>query len=270
LTTRGGSEAQWAEASAARQKRGASASSKCALMFHSISERLTKEDAAYSIAPRRFRRLMRWFRTMGYSTYSTAEWLAGANAAKRVLLTFDDGCDDLYKELLPIVVERGYRPLIFLVADFVGGTNMWDHAKGLPARKLLKVQQIREMQIHGVEFGSHSATHSLLTNTTDALLRSEVSDSKHRLEDLLGVEVISFAYPYGGVDDRVRGAVAEAGYRLAFTAEPGTNLKDDLLRQRRAEVNDATGVADFLLKLRYGHGVRVTLGALRRRIGGRS
>jgi peptidoglycan/xylan/chitin deacetylase (PgdA/CDA1 family) len=236
-------------------------------MFHSISAPLTKEDVAYSVAPRRFRRLMRWFRTAGYSTFSTAEWLAGANAAKRALLTFDDGCGDLYTELLPIVVERGYTPLIFLVADFVGGTNMWDQAWGLRARKLLTVEQIREMQIHGVEFGSHSATHCLLTGASDTRLRSEVSDSKHRLEDSLGVEVISFAYPYGGVDDRVRAAVAEAGYRLAFTAEPGTNLKDDLLRQRRAEVNDTTGVADFLFKLRYGQAVRVTLGALRRSIG---
>lgn len=259
-----------AEASATRRKRGAGASSRCALMFHSVSEPLAGEDAAYSIAPRRFCNLMRWFRTMGYSTYSTAEWLAGANASKRVLLTFDDGYDDLYTELLPVVVEHGYTPLIFLVADFIGGTNQWDQAKGLSARNLLTAEQIREMQIHGVEFGSHSATHRLLTGTTDAQLRCEVSDSKHRLEDLLGVEVISFAYPYGGVDDRVRAAVAEAGYRLAFTAEPGMNLKDDLLLQRRAEVNGATGVADFLFKLRYGQGVRVTLGALRRSIGRRS
>jgi peptidoglycan/xylan/chitin deacetylase (PgdA/CDA1 family) len=252
------------------QRNGVGIFPKCSLMFHSISERLTKEDAAYSIAPRRFRRLMRWFRTMGYSTYSTAEWLAGANAAKRVLLTFDDGYGDLYTELLPVVIERGYTPLIFLVANFVGGTNIWDQVRGLHARKLLTVQQIREMQIHGVEFGSHSSTHPLLTELSDIQLGREVSESKHRLEDLLGVEVISFAYPYGGVDDRVCAAVAEAGYRMAFTAEPGTNLKDDPLRQRRAEVNDTTGVVDFLFKLRYGQGVRVTLGALRKGIGRRS
>ena len=269
MRARSESDAAHAEASA-RQQKGADAFSRCALMFHSISEPHSREDAAYSIAPRRFRRLMRWFRTMGYSTFSTAEWLAGANAAKRVLLTFDDGYDDLYAELLPVVVEHRYTPLIFLVADFVGGTNQWDQVKVLRARKLLTVAQIREMQSRGVEFGSHSATHCLLTEITDAQLRSEVSDSKHRLEDLLGVEVVSFAYPYGGVDDRVRAAVAEAGYRLAFTAEPGANLKDDPLLQRRAEVNNATGAADFLFKLRYGQGVRVTLGALRKRIGRRN
>lgn len=256
--------------SSARQQKRAGAIPKCALMFHSISERKTKEEAVYSIAPRRFHRLMGWFRTMGYSTLTTADWLANAIPAKHVLLMFDDGYDDLYTELLPVVVEQRYTPVVFLVADLIDRTNLWDQAKGLRARKLLALEQIREMQKCGVEFGSHSATHPLLTQLSDVQLRREVSDSKQRLEDLLGVEVVCFAYPYGDVDERVRGAVAEAGYRLAFTADPGTNLQNDPLLQRRAEVNGSTGVADFLFKLRYGQGVRMTLGALRRRLGGQS
>jgi peptidoglycan/xylan/chitin deacetylase (PgdA/CDA1 family) len=254
----------------ATQQKGEGAIPKCALMFHGISEPRTREEAAYSIAPRRFHGLMRWFRTMGYNTLKVADWLSDSIPAKRVLLTFDDGCDDLSTELLPIVVEHHYTPIVFLVADLIGGTNLWDQAKGLRARQLLTLEQIREMQRYGMEFGSHSATHPLLTKLSDNQLRSEVADSKHRLEDLLGVEVLSFAYPYGAVDERVRVAVAEAGYQLAFTAEPGTNLENDPLLQRRAEVNDATGVTDFLFKLRYGQGVRVTLGAFRRRLGGQS
>jgi peptidoglycan/xylan/chitin deacetylase (PgdA/CDA1 family) len=261
------SEAVSAKPSAGQQK-CAGAIPKCALMLHSISEPRTREEAAYSIAPRRFHKLMRWFRTMGYNTIKAADWLADAVPAKRVLLTFDDGCDDLYTELLPVVAEHHYNPIVFLVADLIGGTNLWDQAKGMRARKLLTLEQICEMQRYGVEFGSHSATHPLLTRLSDVQLRREVSDSKYRLEDLLGVEVVSFAYPYGDVDERARLAVAEAGYRLAFTAEPGTNLQNDPLLQRRAEVNGATGVADFLFKLRYGQGVRVTLGALRRKIAG--
>lgn len=252
------------------QQKGAGTTPKCALMFHGISEPRTKEEAAYSIAPRRFHRLMRWFRTMGFSTATSPDWLADAIPAKRVLLTFDDGYDDLYTELLPVIVEHRYTPVVFLVADHIGKTNLWDQAKGLRVRKLLTLEQIREMQKYGVEFGSHSATHPLLTQLSDVQLRREVSDSRQRLEDLLGIEVVCFAYPYGNVDERVRAAVAEAGYRLAFTAEPGTNLQNDPLLQRRAEVNDATGVAEFLFKLRFGQGVRVTGGAFRRRLGGQS
>jgi peptidoglycan/xylan/chitin deacetylase (PgdA/CDA1 family) len=259
LTPESENEAAAAEPSAGRQR---GAIPRCALMLHSISEPRAMEEAAYSIAPRRFHRLMRWFRTMGYGSLTTAEWLADKIPAKRVLLTFDDGYDDLYTELLPVVQEHHYTPVVFLVADLVGRTNLWDQAKGLRARKLLTLEQIREMQNCGVEFGSHSATHPLLTQLSDNQLRCEVNDSRRKLEDLLGVEVVCFAYPYGDVDDRVRGAVAEAGYRVAFTADPGTNLRNDLLLQQRAEVNDATGVPDFLFNLRYGQGVRMKLGAL--------
>jgi peptidoglycan/xylan/chitin deacetylase (PgdA/CDA1 family) len=83
-----------------------------------------------------------------------------------------------------------------------------------------------------------------------------VGDSKHRLEDLLGAEMISFAYPYGEVDRRVRSAVSDAGYKLAFTAIFGVNWWNDPLCQRRAEVNDKTGLGDFMRKLRYGRRFR--------------
>lgn len=126
------------------------------------------------------------------------------------------------------------------------------------------------MQKYGVEFGSHSLTHPWLPSVPDAQLRREVSDSKRRLEDLLGVEVKSFAYPYGGVDRRVRSAVAEAGYQLAFTAIPGTNWWNDPLCQSRAEVNEFTGLADFLFEMRSGRTIRQALGTFRRGFGKRT
>ncbi len=234
-------------------------------MLHSISEPLTRDEVTYYIAPRRFHRLIRWFRASGYKTSTQTEWLANAVPAKHVLLTFDDGYDDLYRELLPLTVQFGFTPLIFLVAGRIGESNVWDRESGLRSRNLLTLEQVREMQKHGVEFGSHSLTHPRLTEVSDLYLRREVGDSKHRLEDLLGVQVISFAYPFGSVDGTRARPVADAGYRLAFTAEPGLNSSSDPLCQRRAEVNDTTSMADFLFKLRYGYGIRMVLEAWRGR-----
>ena len=226
--------------------------SRRAMMLHSICEPQSQEEATYYIAPRRFHRLMHWFRATGYKTATTAKWLQEEMTKKHVLLTFDDGYDDLYDELLPVVIEHGYTPIIYLVADRIGSSNVWDQRKGLRARNLLTIEQIREMQKYGVEFGSHTLTHPWLPDLTDAQLRREVGDSKHRLEDLLGVEVASFAYPSGGVDRRVRSSVADAGYKLAFTTLPGLNWFNDPLCQRRAEVNDQTSVLDFISQLRTG------------------
>jgi len=228
--------------------------SKHALMLHSVCEARTKEEATYYVAPRRFHGLMRSFHAKGYRTATLAEWLKDDIPENHVLLTFDDGYDDLYDELLPLVIEHHYTPVVFLVADRIGDSNVWDQASGLRARNLLTLEQIREMQKYGVEFGSHTLTHPWLPGVSDAQLRREVTESKHRLEEMLGEEILSLAYPYGGVDRRVRSAVADAGYKLAFTTRPGLNWWNDPLCQRRAEVNDFTTALDFALKLRTGDG----------------
>ncbi len=199
---------------------------------------------------------MRWLKTPGYESASAAEWLRGDFRRKRVLLTFDDGYDDLYTELLPATIEYGLKPLVFLVADRTGETNVWDHERGLRRRSLLTLQQIREMQRHGVEFGSHTLTHPWLPDLSDDALRREVGDSKRRLEDMLGTEVTAFAYPFGGIDLRVRTAVEEAGYRLGFTLRSDLNWWNDPLCLNRADARECDTFLDFALQLRTGHTVR--------------
>ena len=241
--------------------RQAAPEARCALMLHSVCRPETREEATYYIRPSRFHRLMGWMRLTGRRTASLEEWLSSSGAEGRVLLTFDDAYDDLYEELLPLVIEHGLRAVLYLVANHIGGSNVWDQRSGLRARNLLTLSQIREMQKYGVEFGSHTLTHPFLPEVTDSQLRSEVRDSKARLEDLLGCEISSFAYPHGGVDRRVRSAVAEAGYRVAFTILPGLNRWNDPLCQLRADVNDSTSLLDFACQLRTGYGFAQAIGA---------
>ena len=94
--------------------------------------------------------------------------------------------------------------------------------------------QAREMDANGVEIGSHTLTHPILTNVGDERLRRELSDSKSRLEEVLGRQVDQFCYPNGDNDERVRREVARAGYRAAVTVESGLNQGgDDPLTLRR-------------------------------------
>ena len=235
--------------------------SRCALMLHSIAPPKSPAESTYYIAPDRFHRFMRWFHRSGYKSASLEQWLKDDVPRKHVLLTFDDGYDDLYEHLLPLVVKYQYKPLVFLVADRLGQSNVWDQASGLQARNMLTLDQIREMQRHGVDFGSHTMTHPWLPDVSDAQLYREVRDSKHRLEDLLGTEVKSFSYPWGGVDMRVRSAVASAGYEAAFTIRPGLNWWNDPLCQCRADVYNYISLAGFLFQLRDGRTPRQSMAA---------
>jgi peptidoglycan/xylan/chitin deacetylase (PgdA/CDA1 family) len=84
-------------------------------------------------------------------------------------------------------------------------------------------EQAREMDSSGLEVASHTVSHPILTNVTDEQLARELSESKERLQVILGHQVDSFCYPNGGQDGRVRRAVERAGYRCAVTTRPGFN-----------------------------------------------
>lgn len=83
--------------------------------------------------------------------------------------------------------------------------------------------QSRELDAGGVEIGSHTVSHPILTTTDDAQLEAELRGSRTRLEAELGRAVKLFCYPNGAFDERVRHATANAGYACAVTTEPGFN-----------------------------------------------
>lgn len=73
-----------------------------------------------------------------------------------------------------------------------------------------------EMRRGGFTIGSHTRSHALLPNESDAVVREETRGSRRILEQRLGEPVELFAYPSGRFDARVVRAVHDAGYRLAF------------------------------------------------------
>ena len=69
----------------------------------------------------------------------------------------------------------------------------------------------------GVTVGSHTRTHVLITNESAARTAAELRESRHEIEARLGTEARHFAYPSGQFNTRAVKAVADAGYRFAYT-----------------------------------------------------
>jgi len=90
----------------------------------------------------------------------------------------------------------------------------------LEARRELRPvtwSMLRAMQEGGFTVGSHTRSHALLTNESVDDVRDEAAGSRATLEQRLGHPVEHFAYPDGRCDARAVDAVAEAGYRFAYT-----------------------------------------------------
>jgi len=69
--------------------------------------------------------------------------------------------------------------------------------------------------------GSHTVTHSTLTNLSLEKLSSELIDSKTKIEAYIHKPVVHFAYPYGIYNQQVVGYVKHAGYKTATLANGG-------------------------------------------------
>ncbi|MBV9376914.1 MAG: polysaccharide deacetylase family protein [Alphaproteobacteria bacterium] len=83
-----------------------------------------------------------------------------------------------------------------------------------PNRKEISDGEIRMLYRAGMEIGSHTLTHRLLTGRPAAEVHHELKESRMRLEDIVGAPVTAFSYPQGAFTAVARAALAETGYRL--------------------------------------------------------
>lgn len=159
------------------------------------------------------------FTTASLDEVVTQEKITG----NRIVITFDDGCENVFQNALETLARHRFTAIQFLVSDFLGKRNEWDISKGDSAAQLMDEMQIKEWIAAGNQIGSHSATHPNLRRLSREQVREEVFSSKKKLEDKFGIPVRHFCYPYGGWNPAVRELVQEAGYASACSVEFGIN-----------------------------------------------
>ena len=177
---------------------------------------------------------------------------AGTLPDRAVALTFDDGFASVVRTAAPLLRERGLTATVFCVAGHLGGRSDWaTQPSGSPRLDLAGADELAKLAAAGFEIGSHSSTHMPLAGAGAEALRRELDDSRRRLEDAVGVEVTSFAHPYGVPAGGGAERLAAAGYHAACTAElRRVGPKDDPLALPRVDAWYLKRPALFGLALR--------------------
>lgn len=192
------------------------------LTYHSID----KSGSVISTAPEVFRRQMQYLSENGYKAVTLNEFISSLSEdktpfLKTVVLTFDDGFQNFFSEAFPVLEKYGFRATVFLVTEFCGKNNDWaGNPPELPSSKVLSWEEIRQLHGLGIEFGGHSRTHPDLTKVSDSRVESEIVESKAVIENALGGEVTTFAYPFGKFNPDVKQTV-EKSYKAAVSTNLG-------------------------------------------------
>ncbi|MBI3784916.1 MAG: polysaccharide deacetylase family protein [Deltaproteobacteria bacterium] len=126
--------------------------------------------------------------------------------------------------------------------------------KSTPAGLMLHWHEVRVLAARGVEIGSHTVSHAILSRVTDSVAARELRESKQRLEEATGKPVVGFAYPNGQATDFSQthvSALRQLGYVYACSAVRGINRPgSDLFRLRRIGVgNHSAALLDLKLAL---------------------
>ncbi len=102
--------------------------------------------------------------------------------------------------------------------------------------------QIREMNANGIDFGSHTCSHPILSRCTKEELEHEIRTSKATIDKMVDKDTVFFCYPNGGSADfnqRAVNILRDSGFVAAVTTIAGRNnvKKQDPFRLRRVSIS---------------------------------
>jgi peptidoglycan/xylan/chitin deacetylase (PgdA/CDA1 family) len=182
------------------------------LLYHHVS---AADDDPLYVTPRLFRRHLAALDRAGYEAITLRRaWRAweedGRLPAKPVVLSFDDGYADQFRNAAKALRARRWPGVLFLQSarlDVDGG---------------LSTAQVRRLLRQGWELGAHTVTHPDLRGLGNEGLAEEVGGSREALRRAFPSEPVDFfAYPFGRFDPVVVDAVRAAGFTGATTTRRG-------------------------------------------------
>ena len=226
------------------------------LMYHAFA--VGDESASRFVVPRReFERQMRWvarrrpvLRLDDLVAHRRAHRLPPAGA---VIVTIDDGYEDMLSQAHPVLQEAGVPATLFVVTQRMGAPNEWEREGPLARRPLLSRDAAVALHRSGVTLGGHSRTHPILRDLPPDELDSEVAGSYADLAAAVGEPVTAFAYPFGRWSQATADAVRRAGFDCAVTVTGGRNsAATPLYGLRRAEVHGDGSLLRFVVTVAFG------------------
>jgi peptidoglycan/xylan/chitin deacetylase (PgdA/CDA1 family) len=120
-----------------------------------------------------------------------------------VAITFDDGYLDNYEYAFPLLQSRGLPATFFVTAgllekdpDVLARKQMLRRSSYDEIRPL-EWAHVRAMHAGGMEIGAHTYSHPNLAVLSRSKAREELLRSRQIIEDQLGDQVRSMAYPFG-------------------------------------------------------------------------
>lgn len=243
------------------------------LMYHHFEE---GGNTSTIVDPDVFREQLSYLKEQGYETITEQELLLFIEEGKKlpekpILITIDDGYLSNYTYAYPILKELEMKATIFVVTDWRTKTSglLYPHFNWVQAKEMVDSGYI-DIQSH--TYNSHykvankngGKKYPVLTTKLwlnnqletqeqyEARIRNDLQLAKNTIENEVGNEVTSIAFPYGAYNDSVIRIAQEENYKLMYTINRGvTYPKSNPDKIHRINVPAHYTGADIVRDIQY-------------------
>ena len=214
------------------------------LEYHMVKDDAKPDEVRYAVPPEEFAAQLDYLTQEGYTTITPQDYARARKGKqelpeKPVILSFDDGYEDNWRVVLPMLEERGMKAVFYVVTNDIGqpGYMTWDN--------------LFDLERSGMEIGSHTANHIPLTKLSPEERYDELHLSKLLLEWRGLKTIYSFSYPNGAYDEAIVAMLPEEEYLTAVTGEAGlNNLQTNPYLLHRVNIPAPyLGLTEFRLRL---------------------
>ena len=203
------------------------------LMYHAVSDDLWGYWDLF-VSPQTIEEELLYLQENGFETIWFEDLSHIEDYEKPVILTFDDGYDDNYTELFPLLQKYNAKATIFVIPKAIGTPHK------------MTAEQIYELSQSGlVSIQSHTYSHGNLSTMDEETLVFEMEESQKYLAALTGQVPYAVCYPEGTRSElsiEVAGRYYEYGLLMNGQLY---NTSDDPLRVKRFYVPRGYDLGSF-------------------------
>ena len=199
------------------------------ICYHSVTDNPLHYDT-YRISAEEFENDIKYFKDNGYNFLMPKEMWYAQPGAKNIVLTFDDGYEDFYDVVFPILEKYEVKAAVYIIGSEIDKTGY------------LKSWQIKELDSSGlVEIGNHTTIMHTYNFSLSVLKNNEIiineyiediKDCSSRVYAITGRGTESFSYPNGIYTDRLDKVIrGNLGYTTTFSTDYGiVKTQQDILK----------------------------------------
>lgn len=161
-------------------------------MYHNITDDLSYiEFSENAVSPNSLEQQLKEIKENNYDSIFISEINNLSSYKKPVVLTFDDGFEDFYKNAFPLLKKYNIKATLFVIVGYIN------------CPLYCTLEELKEMYNSGlVEIESHTQSHINLANANKEKQTEEISSSTELLNQYLNKNSNSvFCYPYGAYNE---------------------------------------------------------------------